>query len=126
MVNNTKAKVLVVEDDEMLAGMYSEKFTLSGFQVQVSHNGFEGVKMAESFLPSVILLDIIMPKMDGFVALKKLKKNPATENIPVIMLTNLGQADDVEKAKSLGALDYFIKANHTPADVVKKVEEVLK
>jgi len=123
---NKKVKVLIVEDDEMLAGMYSEKFTLSGYQVEVAHNGSEGIKLAGSFEPAIILLDIIMPKVDGFAALKRLKKNPLTENIPVVMLTNLGQSDDVEKAKKLGALDYFIKANHTPADVIEKVEQVLK
>jgi len=122
----TGKKVLIVEDDEMLAGMYSEKFSISGYETEVAHNGSEGVKKSFEFKPDIILLDIIMPKMDGFVVLKKLKKNELTEKIPVVMLTNLGQEDDIVKAKTLGAVDYFIKANHTPGDVLKKVEELLK
>ena len=123
---NSSRKVLIIEDDEMLAGMYSEKFTITNYNVEVAYNGSEGLKKAKEFKPDIILLDIIMPKMDGFVVLKKMKKDEELLEIPVIMLTNLGQSDDIEKAKKLGAVDYFIKANHTPAEVIKKVEEVLK
>ena len=122
----TGRKVLIVEDDEMLAGMYAEKFKMSGYQPEVAYNGTDGLIMAEKFSPEIILLDIIMPKMDGFVALRRLKKNEKPANIPVIMLTNLGQEDDVNKAKTLGAVDYFVKANHTPAEIIQKVEEILK
>jgi DNA-binding response OmpR family regulator len=118
-------KILLVEDDEMLHSMYTQKFTKEGYEVESAYNGAEGVRMAEETKPAIILLDIIMPKMDGFVALKKLKKNPATKDIPVILLTNLGQDEDIRKGKELGATDYFIKANHTPREVVEKVKEVL-
>lgn len=110
----------------MLAGMYSEKFKMSGYDAKGAHSGAEGLEMAGSFMPDIILLDIIMPRMDGFVVLKKLKKDEKTASIPVVMLTNLGQNDDIEKAKRLGARDYFIKANHTPIEVIRKVEEILK
>lgn len=116
--------ILLVEDDEMLHGMYTQKFTKEGFTIVSAYNGAEGVKMAEEHTPDIILLDIIMPKMDGFAALKKLKKNPVTTDIPVILLTNLGQEEDIRKGKELGALDYFIKANHTPQEVVDKVKNV--
>ncbi len=117
--------VLLVEDDEMLHTMYTQKFTKEGYEVISAYNGSEGIKMAEEHMPSIVLLDIIMPKMDGFVALKKMKKNPAIKDIPVILLTNLGQEEDIRKGKELGAADYFIKANHTPQEVVDKVKEVL-
>jgi len=118
-------KILLVEDDEMLHTMYTQKFTKEGFEILSAFNGSEGIKMAEEHNPAVILLDIIMPKMDGFVALKKLKKNDITKDIPVILLTNLGQEEDIRKGKELGATDYFIKANHTPQEVVDKVKDVL-
>ena len=120
------AKVLLVEDDEMLHSMYTQKFGKEGYTVFSAYNGLEGIKQAEAEKPDIILLDIIMPKMDGFVTLKKLKDNPVTVNIPVVMLTNLGQEEDVKKGKELGADDYFIKANHTPAEIVDKVKELLK
>lgn len=119
-------KILLVEDDEMLHGMYAQKFKLQGFEILQAYNGVEGVKLAETEKPDIILLDVIMPKMDGFVALKKIRKNPVTEKIPVILLTNLGQEEDVRKGRELGATDYFIKANHTPQDVVDKIKSILK
>lgn len=122
MANKT---ILLVEDDEMLHTMYTQKFQKEGYEVLSGYNGAEGVQMAEEHKPAVILLDIIMPKMDGFVALKKIKKNEVTKDIPVILLTNLGQEEDIRKGKELGAADYFIKANHTPQEVVDKVKEVL-
>lgn len=119
------AKILLVEDDEMLHSMYTQKFEKEGYEVISAYNGADGVKKAQTESPSLILMDIIMPKMDGFVALKKIKKKDETKDIPVIMLTNLGQEEDVKKGKELGADDYFIKANHTPAEVVAKVKELL-
>lgn len=119
------SKILLIEDDEMLHGMYTQKFKNQGYDIISAYNGADGVKMAETEKPDMILLDVIMPKMDGFVALKKIRKNPVTEKIPVILLTNLGQEEDVRKGKELGADDYFIKANHTPQEVVDKVKSFL-
>ncbi len=120
------AKILLVEDDEMLHGMYTQKFKNQGYDVVSAFNGVDGVELAEKEKPDLILLDVIMPKMDGFVALKKIRKNDVTKDIPVILLTNLGQEEDVKKGKELGATDYFIKANHTPQEVVDKVHSVLQ
>ncbi len=119
-------KILLVEDDEMLHGMYTQKFKNQGYEVVSAYNGAEGVELSEKEKPDLILLDVIMPKMDGFVALKKIRKNDVTAGIPVILLTNLGQEEDVKKGKELGANDYFIKANHTPQEVVDKVHSVLQ
>lgn len=110
----------------MLHGMYTQKFKNQGYDIVSAYNGADGVKMAETEKPDVVLLDVIMPKMDGFVALKKIRKNPVTEKVPVILLTNLGQEEDVRKGRELGANDYFIKANHTPQEVVDKVKALLK
>ncbi len=118
-------KVLLVEDDEMLHGMYTQKFKNQGYDVVSAYNGADGVKLAESEQPDIILLDVIMPKMDGFVALKKIRKGETTAKIPVVLLTNLGQEEDVRKGRELGANDYFIKANHTPQEVVDKVKALL-
>lgn len=120
-----QAKILLIEDDNMLREMYSAKFGREGYQVHKSDNGSDGVKIAVEIRPDIILLDIIMPKMDGFAALKELRKKEETQSIPVILLTNLGQDKDIEKGKKLGADDYFIKANHTPAEIVEKVREMI-
>lgn len=120
-----KAKILIIEDDEMLANLYAEKFKNEGYEVFSSNNGLDGINLADAEIPTIILLDIIMPKMDGFMALKKLRKNEKTKNIPVILLTNLGQEEDVKRGKALGADDYFIKANHTPSEIVAKVKSLV-
>lgn len=118
-------KIFLIEDDEMLVNMYSEKFQREGYTVETALNGSDGLKRVGPFQPDIILLDIVMPKMDGFEVLKKLKKKIDTKDIPVILLTNLGQEEDVKKGKELGAVDYYIKANHTPAQIVAKVKDVL-
>ncbi len=118
-------KVLLVEDEEMLAEMYSTKFSMEGWQVTKAFDGAEGLAAAKKSMPDIILLDIIMPRMDGFAVLKELKADPKLKDVPVVLLTNLGQDDDVAKGKKLGATDYFVKADHTPAEVVEKVKTTL-
>ena len=121
-----KVKVLIVEDEKMLAEMYATKFTMEGFEAAQANDGMAGLEAAASEKPDIILLDVIMPKLDGFAVLKELREKDDTKNTPVILLTNLGQDEDIKKGKELGASDYFVKANHTPAEVVTKVREVLK
>lgn len=120
------AKILLIEDDKMLSDMYAAKFAKAGHTVRQVDNGSKGLKMAKEEKPDMILLDIIMPKMDGFATLKGIRKDNSIKDVPVILLTNLGQEEDIRKGKELGADDYYIKANHTPAEVVEKVEEILK
>jgi len=122
---NKEVKILLVEDDKMLADMYITKFSKEGMEIMRAEDGAEGLSMAKENIPDIILLDIIMPKLDGFAVLRELKKNKETENIHVLLLTNLGQSEDVEKGRELGADDYFIKANHTPAEIVEKVKYML-
>lgn len=117
--------ILLMEDDAFLANIYKTKFEMEGFAVSVAENGEDGLAAVKKKPPSIILLDILLPKMDGFTALKKLKADPSTQSIPVILLTNLGQKDDVDKGLELGAVDYLIKAHFKPSETVAKVKKVL-
>ena len=118
-------KVLIVDDDAFLSGIYATKLELEGFGVATARDGEEGVKAALKEKPDLILLDVLMPKLDGFEALKRLKADPETKSIPVIMLTNLGQKEDIEKGIEEGAVDYLIKAHFVPAEAVAKIKKVL-
>lgn len=110
----------------MLAEMYATKFTMEGFKVVTANDGASGLQAALADRPAVILLDIIMPKLDGFAVLKQLKQNPSLKTVPVILLTNLGQEDDIKRGKELGADDYYVKADHSPQEVVEKARAFIK
>lgn len=123
------AKILLVEDDAILVEMYQAKFELEGHDVRIATNGEECLNTLKEFQPELILLDILMPKLNGFHVLKEIKKQPELRQIPVILLTNLGQAEvdmNQELAKALGVNDYLIKSHHTPDEVVQKAVKVLK
>ncbi len=122
-MGNTNKKILVVEDDTAISVMYKGKFESDGFQVLTVDNGADAVDIAKKEKPDLILLDIIIPRMDGFSVLEALKQDTGTKKIPVIMLTNLGTEEDKAKGEKLGAVDYVVKANFTPvqiSDVIKK------
>ena len=118
-------KILVVEDETFLVKIYSVKLKKEGYDVAIATDGEEAVATAPRFDPDLILLDLILPKMSGFEVLAKLKANPATAKVPVIVLSNLGQSEDVERAKTLGAIDYLIKSNFSIQEVVEKIKSVL-
>jgi DNA-binding response OmpR family regulator len=118
-------KILIIEDDPFLSEMYAAKFSQSGFEAEVAADGKEGIAKIKDKQPDLILLDIVLPKMDGFEILKKIKEDPKLKEIPVILLTNLGQKSEVEKGLALGADEYIIKAHFTPTAVVAKVKEIL-
>ncbi len=120
-----KIKVLLVEDDKMIIDMYTLKFSQEGFDVVQAENGKDALELAKSQKFDIILLDIILPHMDGFTILKELKSDEGTKNVPVVLLTNLGQDGDVKKGMELGATDYLIKANFTPSQVVDKVKSII-
>ncbi|MBU0596568.1 response regulator [Patescibacteria group bacterium] len=124
--NKKTINVLLVEDDTFLANIYKTKFEMEGFKISVSENGESGLADAKKKMPDVILLDILLPKMDGFTVLENLKKDNTTKSIPVILLTNLGQKDDVEKGLKLGAVDYLIKAHFKPSETVEKVRKAFE
>jgi len=122
---DTKKKILLVEDDKFLSEMYSTKLTESGFEVETAFDGEEGLRKAGEFQPDLILLDIVLPKKDGFEVLKELKAKEELSKILVIALTNLGQKEEVQKGFDLGASDYIIKAHFTPTEVVAKAKKLL-
>ncbi|MBS4014784.1 MAG: response regulator [Bacteroidetes bacterium] len=123
---NKKIKVLLAEDEDILRRIYLTKFETEGLEVFAAINGEEAFELAIKNEPDIILLDVIMPKADGFFTLKKLKENEKTKDIPVMMLTNLAQNGDLEEGKKLGAIDYLVKADLTPLQVVQKIKEFLK
>jgi CheY-like chemotaxis protein len=117
-------KVLVVEDDAFLISAYKVKLAQEGFEVQFASDGEEAMKILESFMPDVILMDAVMPRKDGFATLAEIKAQDKLKNIPVIMASNLGQIGDVEKAKSLGAVDFVTKSNMSIGDLSNKIKSV--
>lgn len=121
-----KAHILLIEDDTFLASIYQKKFEMEGLRMSVADQGEKGLQDAKKKRPDLVLLDILLPKMDGFSVLEKLKADPVTRAIPVILLTNLGQKDDVEKGLQAGAADYLIKAHFKPSEIVERVKQVLK
>lgn len=125
-MENKDIKILLVEDDPFLLSMYATKFELEGFKIATADNGEKGLQMASDEEPDIILLDILMPKMNGFEVLEGLKSKEETKNIPVILLTNLNQKDEVERGMALGADDYLIKAHFMPSEVVGKIQKVIE
>lgn len=120
-----KIKILLIEDDPFLLGMYATKFELEDFKVVMAEDGEKAVRLAAKEMPDIVLLDIILPKQDGFEVLKQLKADKATAGIPVILLTNLSQKDEIDKGLKMGAVDYLIKAHFMPSEVVEKIKKVL-
>ncbi|PIZ55858.1 response regulator [bacterium (Candidatus Torokbacteria) CG_4_10_14_0_2_um_filter_35_8] len=116
-----RKKILIIEDDSFLSGMYASRFNLEGFEVFIAEDGEKGFNMIQEKNPDLILLDVILPRWDGFEVLQKIKKDPSYRNIPVLLLTNLGQEEDIKRGKALGADDYLVKVHHTPDEVVSKV-----
>lgn len=120
------AKILIIEDDPLISRMYQKIFTFEQFEVALAENGEEGIEMVDTFKPTLVLLDVMMPKMNGIEVLEALKKNPDTKKIPVVMLTNLSGQQDAEIALQKGAVKYIIKSEYDPKQVSDMVKEVLK
>lgn len=118
-------KIAIIEDDQVISQMYRMKFETDGFDVQLANNGKNGVALVESFSPDLILLDLQMPEMDGAEALTVIRKNDWGKNIPVIILTNLGEEESPKSIRALGIHSYIVKANLTPRQVVQRVKEAL-
>lgn len=116
-------KILIVEDDEMISLMYKTKLEQEGFFVFLANNGAQGLSMAMSQNPDLVLLDVIMPQLDGFSVLRELRASASMKNTPIIMLTNLGTDEDKKKGNEYGATDYLVKANLTPAQVCDAIKK---
>jgi len=117
--------LLIVEDDPLMARMYQKIFTFEKYDVDTAENGEVGLDKARKIKPTVILLDIMMPKMNGMQVLEKLKADPETKGIPVIMLTNLAGEKDAEAALMKGAVKYIVKSEYDPKQVVNMVKEII-
>lgn len=127
MPNPQEYSVIVVEDETFLSKILSERLEDEGFKrVDVAGNGEEALQKIKTNPPSIILLDMILPKMNGFEVLKALKEDTALSSIPVLVLSNLGQDQDITQAKSLGAADYIVKSNFSMQKVVNKIYELLE
>lgn len=119
-------KILIIEDDKFLRELIVRKLsTEKEFETVNAMDGESGLKVFKESKPDVVLLDLILPGIDGFEVLTKMKQDPALSPVPVIILSNLGQKDDVERGMKLGAADYMVKAHFTPNEIVEKVKQVL-
>jgi DNA-binding response OmpR family regulator len=117
--------ILIIEDDKFLRELIARKLIKEGFKIEEAIDGEEGLKKTEEIKPNLILLDLILPGLDGFEVLAKIKDDPKTSSIPVVILSNLGQKDEVEKGLKLGAVDFLVKAHFTPEEIVEKIKTVL-
>lgn len=124
-MSNEKLKVLMIEDDKFLRKIYRDKLTRAGFEFIEATNGEEGANKIISENPDLVLLDLILPRKNGFDVLVDMKRNPNTKSIPVIILSNLGQESDIKRGLALGAQDYLVKTDVNLSEVVDKVKEHL-
>lgn len=120
--NEGKKKIMIVEDDSFVMDIYRTKLTEAGFDVIEATNGMEAMKKIENHKPDLMLLDIVMPYMDGLEVLKKVKEDGRFKEVPIILLTNLSQKEDITKGLGLGASDYLIKSHFTPSEVLEKIK----
>lgn len=121
----TQSVLLLAEDDEFLRRMYATKFAQSGISAVLAEDGKQALALARKHKPKLALLDILMPKMDGFEVLAEMKKDPELKAIPVVLLTNLSEVSDVARAKKLGASEYLIKSHFLPSEVVAVAQKYL-
>lgn len=119
-------KILIVEDDSFLQGLASTKLEKDGFKVSAASNGDEANKILSTDMPDLVLLDLILPGIDGFGILKGIRENPNTAKLPVIVFSNLSEDADVKRAKDLGATDYMVKSNFTLDELSERITEILK
>lgn len=118
-------KILVIEDDNFLANAYRVKLSKSGYNVDIAMDGDDGLKKLANGIPDLIILDLVMPNRDGFSVLGEINQHPEWKTIPIIVASNLGQKEDIEKAMSLGARDYFIKTDMSMEQILQKIESIV-
>lgn len=117
--------ILLVDDDTTLREMYDERLRIEGFEIVQAANGIDALQKLREIKPDIILLDVMMPKVNGFEVLKQLKENPASKDIPVIILTALIQDKDRLQGKQLGAADFIVKSETMPGEVIAKIKRIL-
>lgn len=125
LYHQSMTKIAIVEDDPVISQMYRMKFEADGFDIQIASDGKRGVALIETFLPDIILLDLQMPEMNGAEVLAFIRKKEWGKNIPVIILTNMGEEESPKQLRALGVEGYIVKANLTPTQVVDRVKTAL-
>lgn len=123
---SSSSKILLIEDDPFLVNIYSTKLSLEGFEVLEASDAKKGLRLAEKHSPDLILLDLLLPEVNGFKFLEILKKKKKTKDIPVIVLSNLGEKEDIKRAFDLGVTDYLIKVHFLPEEVIDKIISIVK
>ncbi len=121
-----KQRILIIEDDNFIASLMVETFNRAGFDVDLAIDGEKGLKKLEKQIPDIIFLDLILPGISGFELLEKFKKEDKTKKIPIVIISNLGSRDEIQKGLKLGASAYLIKAHILTEELVKKAKEVLR
>lgn len=118
-------KILLVEDDPFLSDIYTTKIKEAGFEIDVTGDGDEVISKIKEKKPDLLLLDIVLPHLDGWEIAKQIKEDADLKNLKIIILSNLGQKSEVEKGLGLGAVKYLIKAHYTPSEIVEEIKKVL-
>lgn len=126
MAEKSSGKILIVEDDEFLRSLAAKRLKQDDYDVDVAVDGDEAVKYLGKNVPDLVLLDLLLPEIDGFGVLEKMQKIDEVKDVPVVVFSNLGDKEDIERAKKLGAKDYLVKANFTLDDVIQKINSYLK
>jgi len=126
MADKKQKEILVIEDDQFLVKIYESKFKKEGFAVRSAYDGEEGFKEIKKKLPNIIILELILPNLDGFSFLEKVKKEPKLADVPVIILSDLGQKSDIERGMELGAVEYFVKADTPLSKIINKIKAHIK
>ncbi len=121
----TKPKILIVDDEEILRRIYSDRLTFEGFEVDSASDGEEALNKIKASVPNLVLLDILMPKLNGLQVLEQLNANPELKKIPVIVLSNVANDENIKKALSLGAKDYLLKTNFSPNEIISKIKTLI-
>ncbi len=118
-------KILVAEDDKLISGSLCDALKAAGYDPTPAYDGEEAVAKAKEITPDLVLLDIMMPKLDGISVLWEIKANPATASMPVVVLTNIGDVETISKIVEAGAVDYLLKSDQSVDDIIQKVKDVL-
>lgn len=125
-MSNNKKRILLVEDDPLIIKIYSSRLEQEGFKVDIASKGGEVVEKLKEQRYDLVLLDLVMPELTGFEILQKIKKDDKISSVKVLVLSNLGEKENISKASRLGAVDYLVKAHYTPSEVVEAVSKALR
>lgn len=126
VVKKHRADLVIIEDDKFLRDLIVRKLTQEGFQVREAENGEKGLEVLREDLPQLLLLDIVLPGINGYDVLIEMKKDERLASIPVVVLSNLGQKEEIERAQTLGAKDFLVKAKYTPSEIAARIRTLLK